>query len=75
MRLLLRIVGLLLMGAVQVFYHRTFYGKQLKAVAFNPEAAGLMGIHIPRAVMTAYALSTVLAGVAGILLARTAGKA
>ena len=67
--LLLPVVGLLLMAAVQIFYHRTTYGKRLKAVAFNAEAASLMGIHIPRATMAAYALSTVLAGVAGILLA------
>ncbi|HSB71185.1 MAG TPA: branched-chain amino acid ABC transporter permease [Candidatus Methylomirabilis sp.] len=67
--LLIPVVGLLLMGGVQYFYHRTPYGKQLKAVAYNPEAAGLMGIHIPRAVMSAYALSALLAGVAGILLA------
>lgn len=67
--LLIPVVGLLLMGAVQLFYHRTAYGKQLKAVAWNPEAASLMGIHIPRAVMAAYALSAVLAAVAGVLLA------
>ncbi len=67
--LLIPIAGLLLMGGVQVFYHRTAYGKQLKAVAWNPEAAGLMGIHIPRAVMFAYILSALLAGVAGVLLA------
>jgi branched-chain amino acid transport system permease protein len=67
--LLIPVVGLLLMGGVQFFYHRTAYGKQLKAVAYNPEAAGLMGIHIPRAVMFAYGLSAVLAGIAGILLA------
>src|SRR5215475_9446578 len=63
------LVGLLLMGLVQLFYHRTAYGKQLKAVAWNPEAAGLMGINIPRAVMVSYALSALLAGVAGVLLA------
>jgi branched-chain amino acid transport system permease protein len=67
--LLIPVVGLLLMGGVQLFYHRTAYGKQLKAVAYNPEAAGLMGIHIPRAVMFAYGLSALLAGIAGILLA------
>ena len=67
--LLLPVVGLGLMGAVQLFYHRTFYGKQLKAVAWNAEAAGLMGIRIPRAVLTAYALSSALAGAAGVLLA------
>ena len=67
--LLVPLVGLLLMALVQLFYHRTGYGKQLKAVAFNPEAAGLMGINIPRAVMMSYALSALLAGVAGVLLA------
>jgi branched-chain amino acid transport system permease protein len=67
--LLIPVVGLLLAGAVQLFYHRTAYGKQLKAVAWNAEAAGLMGIHVPRAVMAAYALSALLAGIAGLLLA------
>jgi branched-chain amino acid transport system permease protein len=67
--LLIPTVGLLLVGAVQLFYHRTSYGKQLKAVAWNAEAASLMGIRIPRAVMFAYGLSAVLAAVAGVLLA------
>ena len=67
--LLLPAVGLALMLAVQVFYHRTFRGRQLKAVAYDREAAGLMGIHVPRAVATAYALSSALAGAAGVLLA------
>jgi branched-chain amino acid transport system permease protein len=67
--LLLPVVGLALMGGVHVFYHRTFYGKQLKAVAWDTEAAGLMGISIPRAVAAAYVLSSVLAALAGVLLA------
>jgi branched-chain amino acid transport system permease protein len=67
--LLLPVVGLALMGGAQLFYHRSFYGRQLKAVAYDSEAAGLMGIHVPRAVATAYALSSMLAGAAGLLLA------
>jgi branched-chain amino acid transport system permease protein len=67
--LLIPVVGLALMAAVQLFYHRTPYGRQLKAVAWNAEAAGLMGVNVPRAVMAAYALSALLAGVAGVLLA------
>ena len=67
--LLLPLAGVVLMGGTQLFYHRTFYGRQLKAVAWDREAAGLMGIDVPRAVATAYALSAVLAGVAGVLLA------
>jgi branched-chain amino acid transport system permease protein len=67
--LLLPVVGVALMAGVQLFYHRTRYGKQLKAVAFDTEAAGLMGIHVPRAVAAAYVLSSLLAAVAGLLLA------
>jgi branched-chain amino acid transport system permease protein len=67
--LLLPVVGLALMAGTQLFYHRTFYGRQLKAVAWDAEAAGLMGIRVPRAVATAYALSSMLAGAAGLLLA------
>ncbi len=66
---LIPVVGLGLMALVQLFYHRTRYGRQLKAVAWNAEAAGLMGINVPRAVMASYALSALLAGVAGVLLA------
>jgi branched-chain amino acid transport system permease protein len=66
---LIPLVGLGLMALVQLFYHRTRYGRQLKAVAWNAEAAGLMGINVPRAVMASYALSALLAGVAGVLLA------
>jgi branched-chain amino acid transport system permease protein len=67
--LLLPVVGLALMAGVQLFYHRTFYGRQLKAVAWDMEAAALMGIDVSRAVATAYALSSALAGAAGMLLA------
>ena len=69
LELLVPVVGLAVMALVEVLYHRTPYGKQLKAVAWDAEAAGLMGIDVGRAVMTAYALSSVLAAVAGVLLA------
>ena len=39
------------------------------AVVQNPEAARLMGINVPVAICAAYALSTVFAGAAGILIA------
>lgn len=69
LELLVPVVGLGVMALVELLYHRTPYGKQLKAVAWNAEAAGLMGIDVGRAVMTSYALSSVLAAVAGVMLA------
>jgi branched-chain amino acid transport system permease protein len=44
-------------------------GIALMAVAFSHDAAGFMGINVGRMITVAYALSSVLAGAAGILLA------
>jgi branched-chain amino acid transport system permease protein len=67
--LLVPLVGLALMALVEVGFHRTLAGKALRAVAFSHDAAGLMGIDVKRTITAAYALSSLLAGIAGILLA------
>ena len=54
---------------LHAFTTRTRYGKALLAIVQNPAAASLMGIDVTRAVMLCYAASTVLAGIAGILIA------
>jgi len=61
--------GLALAGALHVFSQRTRLGKALLAVVQNPDAARLMGINVSLAVSAAFAVSTVFAGVAGILIA------
>jgi branched-chain amino acid transport system permease protein len=63
------VAGLLLAGALHAFSQRTRLGKALLAIVQNRDAARLMGIDVGVAVMAAYALSTVFAGVAGILIA------
>jgi branched-chain amino acid transport system permease protein len=55
--------------ALHAFASRTKYGKALLAVVQNPHAASLMGIDVTRTFMYSYAASTVLAGIAGILIA------
>jgi branched-chain amino acid transport system permease protein len=67
--LLVPLVGIALMALVELAFRRTLAGKALRAVAFSHDAAGLMGIDVGRTITAAYALSSVLAGVAGILLA------
>ena len=67
--LLVPVVGLVIMAIVEVAMRRTLAGKAIRAVAFSHDAAGLMGIDVDRTITTAYALSSILAGVAGILLA------
>jgi branched-chain amino acid transport system permease protein len=67
--LLVPVVGLALMALVELGFRRTLAGKALRAVAFSHDAAGLMGIDVARVITAAYALSAMLAGVAGVLLA------
>jgi branched-chain amino acid transport system permease protein len=55
--------------AVQVFLRRSLLGKALIAVAFNRNAAAVMGINVPRMVVFAFVLSSALAGLGGILIA------
>jgi branched-chain amino acid transport system permease protein len=62
-------VGLALAAALHLYSRRTESGKAMLAVVQNPDAARLMGINVPRVVLLAYAASTVLAGVAGIMIA------
>jgi branched-chain amino acid transport system permease protein len=67
--LLVPVVGVALMVLVEIAFRRTLAGRALRAVAFDHDAACLMGIDVTRTISAAYALSSVLAGVAGILLA------
>ena len=62
-------VGLSLAAALHVFAKKFLYGKALQAVVQNPEAARLMGINVPLVICASYAASTLLAGVAGIMIA------
>jgi branched-chain amino acid transport system permease protein len=69
LQLLIPPIGLLLAVALHLFFRRSHYGKALLAVVQNRDAARLMGINVERVVSGAYALSGLLAGVAGILVA------
>ena len=52
-----------------VVLHRTVYGRHLFAVGRNEEAARYSGINTKRVIASAYIVSGLLAGVAGILIA------
>lgn len=67
--LLVPMAGLAIAIVVELAFRRTLAGKALRAVAYSHDAAGLMGIDVTRTITAAYALSSLLAGVAGILLA------
>jgi len=50
---------------------RTKLGKALRACAENPAAAGLMGIDVPRMTLLAFGLATLIAAIAGVIVAPT----
>jgi branched-chain amino acid transport system permease protein len=63
------VAGLALAAGLNAFTSKSKIGKAMLAVVQNPEAARLMGINVPVAISAAFALSTALAGAAGILIA------
>jgi branched-chain amino acid transport system permease protein len=69
LQLAIPLAGLALAGALAFFSHRTRLGKAMLAVVQNPDAARLMGINVSAAISASFALSTVFAGIAGILIA------
>jgi branched-chain amino acid transport system permease protein len=68
-QLLIPVVGLFFAFLLNLFSNRTRLGKAMLAVVQNPDAARLMGINVPLAISAAFALSAVLAGAAGFLIA------
>ncbi|MFJ3462411.1 branched-chain amino acid ABC transporter permease [Achromobacter spanius] len=69
LQLLIPVVGLALAAALHTLSRHTRWGVALLAVVQNPNAARLMGIPVRRAIMAAFAVSTLFAGVAGSLVA------
>jgi branched-chain amino acid transport system permease protein len=62
-------MGLALAAALHFYSRYTRSGKAMLAVVQNADAARLMGVNVPLVIMGAFALSTVFAGAAGILIA------
>lgn len=69
LQLLIPAVGLALAALLHALSRRTRWGIAMLAVVQNRDAARLMGIPIRRVVAVAFALSALLAGVAGVLIA------
>lgn len=69
LQILIPIVGLLFAAVLHLVSRRTRWGTALLAVVQNPDAARLMGIPITRAIAASFALSALLAGIAGVLIA------
>lgn len=69
LHLLIPVVALAIAGALHLLSRRTLWGVAMLAVAQNRDAASLMGIPVSVMVASAFAASSALAGVAGIMVA------
>lgn len=62
-------VSAALLIAVWIMVRKTKVGMAMLAVANNPELASLSGIEVDRVILYAFAIGSLLAGVAGVLVA------
>ncbi|MEM9215418.1 MAG: branched-chain amino acid ABC transporter permease [Cyanobacteria bacterium P01_F01_bin.150] len=69
LELLIPVVGLLVAIALRVLFTQTLMGKKFQAVSENPETAQIVGVSVRRLVALSFGLSTVMAGLAGMLIA------
>jgi branched-chain amino acid transport system permease protein len=63
------VVGLVIALGLHALTRYTRLGKSMLAIVQNPDAARLMGIDVRAAIVGAYALSGLFAGIAGLLIA------
>jgi branched-chain amino acid transport system permease protein len=61
-------VTAVVVGVLFWFFRSTLYGKAMRAVACNPRAALLMGIHVERVRLLAFFLSGALGAIGGVLI-------
>jgi len=69
MEIMIVIGALAMMLAVEIFNRRSIYGKAVVATANDRDAAGLMGINTGIVITFSYALSSMVAALAGVLVA------
>lgn len=67
--ILIAVVAIVVMVGLDLVLRKTRLGKALRAVAFNPQAAAIVGINVEMIVIIAFIISSGLAGLAGILIA------
>ncbi|MBC7193243.1 branched-chain amino acid ABC transporter permease [Marinobacter sp.] len=69
MQLIIPAVVAIIVISLVLVQRYTHLGKVLAATVQNPSAARMMGVHVNRVVAASFAVSTVLAGIGGLLIA------
>jgi branched-chain amino acid transport system permease protein len=66
-RLVILAAAILVMGALELIVKRTWFGKAMRALSANEEAARLMGIRTSRVISMTFALGSSLAALGAVL--------
>jgi branched-chain amino acid transport system permease protein len=67
-QILILVVCVLLFMGLWLFIQKTKLGKAMRAVADDPVGASIVGIHPEKIILASFAIGSVLAGAAGILI-------
>jgi len=67
-QIMILVVSIVLMFALWLFIQKTKMGKAMRAVADDPVGASVVGIYPEHTILTAFAVGSAVAGIAGILI-------
>lgn len=73
-QLIVIVVSIVMMVFLDQFVNRTRTGRGIRAVAQDPETAGLMGVNIDRVVSVTFLLGGLMGGAAGLLFGFSFGQ-
>jgi branched-chain amino acid transport system permease protein len=68
-RIVIVIVAVVVIGVMMLVFERTAIGRQVRALASDPEMSQLCGVRVRLVTAVSFGLSSMLAGLAGILVA------
>ena len=66
-QIMIVVVSVLMMAGLFVPANRTLFGKSMRAVASDREAAEMLGIHVNRTVALTFFIGSAMAGIAGVM--------
>jgi len=67
--LFISLIAILILGVMQLFFTRTKFGLAMRIAAEDPETAGVMGVNVSGTRAATFALTAILGGAAGFLVA------
>lgn len=68
-QMIMLVVSLVFMVILRFIVMNTRFGRAMRAIAYDMDAARLMGIHVDRVIALTFALGSALAGAAGMMVA------